>query len=373
MIRFMHTGYELEEDKFVNKNYLLSMMCGFLFSIVSTNSFAGISDSLYSAEIAVTDQSQTSRNNAIREMLGQVLIKVSGQSKIAQHPEIKRTLKSALSFASEFSFADENQRTLLSVTFNETLVDKLLKDNGFTIWDARRPTVMLWMVYEDEVGARQVLSSQSDIKLLGAAKDIAAIRGLPLLLPIWDLDDQMNVSAGDIWGQFDDKVATANARYLSDYMVLAKVTGHGISQQVSWSVFKMASSLDIFGQTSSEINMTGTDEAANIEQALAQVINQSTDYFAAQYSVDTSEDEGELLFTLSNVDSLTTYANIRQYLMSIKAVEQVTLVSAKSKEYRFKISLLGNKQSFLEVIDLDRKMAKITNYDRSLVLYQWRG
>ena len=364
---------ELKEDNVVKKHYLLSILCGLFISLLSFDSNAYVSPDLYSANMVVADQSTASRNSAIKEMLGLVLVKVSGQSKIAQNSQIKAALKSALSFASEFSFSDEPTGTVLSVSFNEVLIDRLLKKNGFTLWDSRRPTVMLWMVYETDDGTRTLLNSQTQEPLLDVAKQIAAVRGLPLLLPIWDLDDQLNVSVGDIWGQFDEKVAVANSRYVSDYMVLAKVTNHGISHQVSWSVFKMASSVDIFGHASSDISMTGTDETADIAQALSEIVNQSTDFFAAQYSVDTSESEGELIFTLTNVDSLTTYAKIKQYLKSIKAVEEVTLISAKSNEYRFKISLLGSTQSFLEVIGLDSKMSKITNYDPSLVLYQWRG
>lgn len=357
----------------IKKHFIITAVLSLFISLNTFDANAFEKEKLYQAQQVVVDQTRTTRNKAISEMFGQVLVKVSGQSKITDHPAIKTQLKSALSFATEFGFDDSDQGTKLSVTFNESLVDTLLKDNGFTLWDAKRPSVMLWMVYEDEQGARHILKEQSDAPLVITAKKAAARRGLPLLLPIWDLDDQLTVSVGDIWGQFEDKLSTANARYMSDYMILAKVLGHGISQQVSWSVFKMGNDVDIFGNTSSQISMTGSDEAATLDIALIEVINQSTDFFAQQYSVDTSEEEGSLVITLNNVDSLSTYSNILGYLNSVKAVEQVTLVNVKAQEYQFKINLLGTKQSFLDVLSLSNKMARLSNYDSSLVLFQWRG
>lgn len=364
---------ELKEEIFVNKNIFLVTISLLIMMIFNAPSYASTLKKLYQGQMAVSDQSRTSRDKAVSQIFEQVLVKISGQSKVAQHPQIKKSLRAALSFATEFSFDVTNDSPILTVEFNETLVDNLLISNGITIWDVRRPTVMLWIVYEDEQGERQVLSPQSNELLVKAVKNAAAMRGLPLLLPIWDLDDQLNVSTGDIWGQFESKVAVANARYSSDYMILAKVTSYDISQQVSWSVFKMSSAVDIFGQSPSKIAMTGNDETSSIDKALTQIVSQSTDYFASLYSVDTSEEEGDLLITLINVNSLNTYAQILDYLTSIKAVEEVILVNNKAKEYRFKIKLLGNKKSFLDVISLESRMARITNYDPSLVLYQWRG
>jgi len=340
--------------------------------LITNMSHASSLNNLYQGQMEVSDQSRRSRDKAVPVIFEQVLVKVSGQSKITLNPVIKKSLRSALSFATEFSFEIVDGAPTLTVKFNESLVDDLLKSNKITIWDVRRPSVMLWMVYEDELNARQLLSTQSIETLVSTVKKSAAKRGLPLLLPIWDLEDQMSVSTADIWGQFEDKVSIANSRYQSDFMILAKVSSHGITQQVSWSVFKMSNAVDIFGKSPSLIAMTGHDETDNIDQAIAQIISQSTDYFASQYSVDTSEDESDLSISVINVKTLTMYAKIRDYLTSIKAVDNVVLVKNQSNNYQFKIDLLGSKKSFLDIISLDKKLSRIANYDASVVLFQWQ-
>lgn len=357
----------------INKSFIFSSILFVSSLSLSCNIHAQDNESLYHGAIAVSDQSTTSRNQAIQTMFGQTLIKVSGQSKITEHPTILKEIKAALSYATEFGFESRESETMLKVSFNEELIDQLLKENGFTLWDAERPTVMLWLVYEDENGIRQIVNEQTNNDVLAGIKSVAKTRGLPLLVPIWDLDDQLVVSSGDVWGQFEDRVATANARYQSDYMILAKVTNHGISNNVSWSVFKMGNEVDIFGQTSAKISMTGTDETPSIQQAFSQVINQSTDFFAQQYSVDTTAGDGSIVLTLTNVDSLARYADIVDYLNSIKAVEHIVLVNVKGQEYQFKIDLLGNQSAFLDLINLGSKMTSITNYDPDLVLFEWRG
>ncbi|MGB0832948.1 MAG: DUF2066 domain-containing protein [Psychrobium sp.] len=356
-----------------NKSVLFSSMLLAASFSVPNAALAQSSQSLYHASAPISDQSNTARNEAIKSMFGQVLVKVSGQSKITDHPTIQQEIAKALSYASGYGFNQSASGSELAVTFNEQLIDELLKQNGFTLWDAERPSVMLWLVYEDEQGNRQILNEQSSPQLLADIKQIAKVRGLPLLVPLWDLDDQMVVSAGDVWGQFEDKVAIANARYRSDYMILGKVTNYGFSKNVSWSVFKMGSDVDIFGHTSAEISMTGSDDATSLNGAFKEIINQSTDFFAKQYSVDTTAKDGDLMVTLTNIDSLGRYAQAVEYLKSIKAVEDVVLVKVKANEYSFKVRLLGSRDSFLDLINLGSKMSQIVNYDPSLVLFEWRG
>ncbi|MCG7531674.1 DUF2066 domain-containing protein [Psychrobium sp. MM17-31] len=356
-----------------NKSVLFSSMLLAASLSVSNVALAQSNQTLYQASAPVSGQSNTARNEAIKSMFGQVLVKVSGQSKITEHPTIQQEIAKALSYASGFGFNQTASGNELAVTFNEQLIDELLKQNGFTLWDAERPSVMLWLVYEDEQGNRQILNEQSSPQLLADIKKIAKVRGLPLLVPLWDLDDQMVVSAGDVWGQFEDKVAVANARYRSDYMILGKVTNYGFSKNVSWSVFKMGSDVDIFGQTSADISMTGSDDATSLNGAFNEIINQSTDFFAKQYSVDTTAKDGDMMVTLTNIDSLRRYAQAVEYLKSIKAVEDVVLVKVKANEYSFKVQLLGSRDSFLDLINLGSKMSQIVNYDPSLVLFEWRG
>lgn len=341
--------------------------------MMSGNLTANTVTELYNGTLVVNDQSTTSRNKAIKTLFEQTLIKVSGKKDIANYPEIKISIKNALSYTSEFSFDNIKGITFLNVEFSESLIDQLLRSNGITLWDIRRPTAMLWLVYENEKGERQLLTSQVNDKLFETAKKIAADRGIPLYLPLWDLDDQLELSISDLWGQFGDKVASANARYVSDYMILAKVSSQGFNQQVSWNIYKMSSNVDAFGQASSDIKTAGNEETESIEQAIHQIINQSTDYFVSQYSVDTSKDVGELFITLNNIDSLTTYVDVVNYLKSIKAVDKITLVSNKMQEYQFKVKLIGDKQSLIDAISLGNKMSKIINYDPTLILFQWQG
>lgn len=371
MLNFGYSWHVKLEDKLVNKNNLFNFVVALLLVLLSIQVNANNMTNLYNGKILVSDQSIVSRNQAIEILFERTLIKVSGQGKIAQHPSIKPQMEKALSFATAFSFGNENGKVYLNVAFNEKLVDELLRSNGVTLWGVRRPSAMLWLVYEDENGHRKLLNSHTNDELSLAAKTAASNRGLPLLLPIWDLDEQLILSIADVWGQFENKVAMANTRYLSDYMILAKVTNHGVSQKVNWKVYKISS--DDFGQVVSENKMIGNDEAINIDDALQQIVGQSTDYFATQYGVDTSQDKGELLITLVNIHSLETYVNVVNYLKSIKAVDSLVLVNNKKHQYQFKVKLIGDKKSLVDVISLGNKMMEIANDDPNQILYQWGG
>ena len=51
--------------------------------------------------------------------------------------------------------------------------------------------------------------------------------GLPVSLPLMDLDDNMAVTATDVWGRFADPVLKASQRYGAEMVVLGKLSPEG--------------------------------------------------------------------------------------------------------------------------------------------------
>ncbi|NRA62798.1 MAG: DUF2066 domain-containing protein [Psychrobium sp.] len=348
---------------------MIGMALGLTSALTSSVVHAKQVDGLYRAKIAVTNQSVASRNAAISLLFRQVLVKVSGQSAALENPQLIKRLGDALSYAAEFNFVTQNRQLLLSVKFNESRIDQLLKSTGTPIWGNSRPTVMLWMSYLDEPAQdRQVLNTQQSGNLPGLIKQHATARGLPLLLPLWDLDDQMVLSISDIWGQFSDKVAVANLRYQSDYLIIAKVSEQGLSQHLNWAIYKTN---DVNAMQHTDIVFSGSDEFSNMEQALVALVEQSADYFAEQYSVDTTVEARQIQFVVENIDTLWRYAQVGDYLRSIKAISSVTLIRNVGPNFTFSAKYLGNRESLLDVIALEKKLFQQATDENGNTVYQW--
>ena len=54
----------------------------------------------------------------------------------------------------------------------------------------------------------------------------------------------------------------------------------------------------------------------------------------------------EFVMDVANVDSLTTYVEITDFLTAMSSVQEMMLLQANGNNHRFKLRLLGSKQAF---------------------------
>lgn len=221
LIAVLESNYEsIQDESGVNKFFILVATTLLILFTIPAN--AKEIKGLYQADTAVASQSTRERRQALKALLGKVLIKVSGQSNVVENPDIIRGVKKAVNMVTEFSFQRRDNQLMLSATFDSVRVDGLLKEANIPVWGSLRPSVMVWMGIEDN-GQRRVISETEHGNLLDTINNVADVRGLPLLLPVMDLEDQMNIDINDIWGRFSESVAKANLRYGTDYLIIAKV------------------------------------------------------------------------------------------------------------------------------------------------------
>lgn len=328
---------------------------------------AQLVESLYSASTPVATQSTAERNAAIKRVFASVLIKISGQSDIVDNKDINKAITSALSYVTTFNFETHNGQLQLIASFNESSVDALLKQSSISIWGNQRPTAMLWLAHEGEQHQRLVVSDDSANTTGIMVKNQAQARGMPMLLPLWDLDDQFSVTASEVWGLFSDSIALANARYATDYMVLAKVSEYGLNQQLNWAIYKQ----NPLSHDYREIVASGLDEFVDYPTAIKALVDQTTDFFARQYSVDTSGETGLTEFVVTNIDSIGKYVKVSDYLSSLKSLESLQLVANQQQTFTFRAKLLGNEQALKDVLQLEKRLVEQYSFELNASTYVW--
>jgi len=328
---------------------------------------AKLVDSLYSADKDVVNQSTTERNKAISSLFESVLVKISGRSDVLNEPLVMEQRKHAMSYITTFNYQKLSGQTRLVAAFNESSIDNLLKQAGVSIWGSQRPTAMIWLAYRDENNVRHVVSDDGNDDYASTLKGAAKARGMPMLLPLWDLEDQFSVSAAEVWGMFPDSIGQANVRYATDFMVLSKITHVGLTVQLNWAIYK-GNSADY-----NDIVASGLDELSSYDLALAALVDQTSDFFARQYSVDTSAHSGEQMFVVTNIDSIAKYAETLAYLNGLKGLETVYLKHNKHHVFTFAATVLGNPQSLIEVLKLEQRLIETFDDERGESVYLWQG
>lgn len=182
---------------------------------------------LYSAETIVTGETNLAeRKRGLRETLGRVIVKVSGDARLADDPRLAGLQDQAPEFVSGFAYEDRKKGIQISdeqgtrdrsfffrVAFVPERIDTAIRGLGGRPWGTERPRTLVVLGIEDLVG-RYVLGRES-ARGYGQREAVRSARrrlGLPLVLPRLDAADQDSVGFGTL-----DTGATALAgRYGAD-------------------------------------------------------------------------------------------------------------------------------------------------------------
>ncbi|NVK57389.1 MAG: DUF2066 domain-containing protein [Alteromonadaceae bacterium] len=178
---------------------------------------------LSSGRVPVKDKSSQSLSTATKTALEQVLIKLTGQDDITDYQSINTIRANSNRFLRAYRFTEEQDQLYLVAEFDQGLIENALIEQGLPIWGNRRPDALIWLVVEDEVGNRRIVDDSSNGTLAKALRQKADNRGVPLAMPLMDLDDTLNITPYDVWGLFPGQLLAAANRYAVDYVLAGRI------------------------------------------------------------------------------------------------------------------------------------------------------
>ena len=336
-------------------------------------------ENLYQAEVLSDSQSDAQRRIDASEGLSQVLTRVSGRSDILQNLVIVAALKTPEQYYSEFSYARveagndeaaalpqpgldplpaETPRQVMRIRFAPSLIAKILREADLPVWGSNRPSVLSWMAIDDESG-RQVLGEANPSLFAKTLNQAARARGVPLLLPLWDLEDSRGVSSSEIWGRFLGRIEAASKRYSPDKILVFRAESEFTNQwRGDWSLGEGGQwrSGTVYGESQAQL-------ATALVGVLASVLSE-------QYGVTSTRSEVRL--TVEGITEIQDYAEVSRYLEGLTQVMSVQPVRVLTDMVEFKLRSEGEVQQIIDVIALDRKLSLLRLDESSSTLwYRW--
>jgi len=311
---------------------------------------------LYEAEMYVPDQSRRERGLAMSAALAEVVTRVSGRPDARLRPGVAKAIRQSARLLQQYRYralppalreadlpGDDPQRIFFR--FDRLAVDRLLRDNGLPVWGATRPVVLAWVVVEDTAG-RRLLAADNPQPLRGAVVEAAQRLGLPLILPLMDLQDETRVSVGDVWGRFLEPVRRASQRYHPEVLLLGRLFRDPSGDwQADWRV-----------------DEDGVGEQWHSDGALAdEAVNAGMlrllDWLSARYApLDQGEAGRQLIFTVLGVHSLADFARVDRYLRSLQQVATVQPRVFADDRVEFVLALHVGVASLVQTIALGRML-----------------
>ena len=198
-----------------------SVACLWGLLLLATASHAARLDTLFQAEVNAAGRGAAAREAALGRALQDVLVRVTGSAESASQSRAQSLLKQPGRFVEQFRFLElpgrlpgQPPQLRLWVQFDGVALSREIRQAGLPYWGPERPDVLAWLAIDDR-GRRYLVSETGESSAAGTLMRAARHRGLPLTLPLMDLEDQRAVQFTDVWGGFVGTVNEASQRYRS--------------------------------------------------------------------------------------------------------------------------------------------------------------
>lgn len=324
-----------------------------LLLLVGLTARAEVVSTLYDARVEVEQRGDQALRRAASQGLADVLVRVSGRTDVARAQIVQPALRDAQSLLRQYRYEAETdegrQRLFLVLNFSEMEVNRLLSQSGLPVWDKNRPRTLVWLVMDD-VNGRRFVNEADNPDVVETLRNTASQRGLPLVFPVLDIDDKLQLTTGQVWAMDLPAVRAASERYRAPNILTGRLTR--LSR----------------GWIANLVHLSSRDEnlldaqSETLAAALGPAINRIADELAEQYAVVRSEQrELSANIVVSGVNDFRDYARLVTYLESVAVIEHANPVWVSGSQMVVRLHLQGDMEKARQFFLLDKKILEDSN------------
>lgn len=308
---------------------------------------------LYEAEVPVTAQDATQRQDAMRAALAEVLVKVTGNRNVGSVPGVTELVSNAPQYAQQYVYRaapplpgakpGTSSGKVMWVRFDRDVLNRVLRQANIGIWGRGRPSLLLWLDLREQ-NERSVISADNKPEWKQFIDNVAKARGVPISLPSLDVDDLANLQAVDLWTAPPEEIMRLSARYQPEAILVGRVEVRDGVWQGAWSLYDQ--------DNRQSWNAPGDSRDGAVFDGLQGAI----DEMSALYTNAGVADSGTLL-QVSDVIRLESYARVSKYLSSLASVTRLQLVRIEGTDLIFRVEVQGGMQRLANDIRLGATLA----------------
>ncbi len=359
-------------------------------------------EALFEISVPVDDQSNSKRLQATKEALKTIVVRVSGRSSAATNSIFRISARKSSTYIQRYLYRKKDitnddgstsQQLMLDLFFDESSIRNLLKETGLPRWGSNRPEVLIWLAMGNQqqrfllgtenqelieaistdnfqIGVHnelepvpkavpnkdvksqfnEVIKLEAEVKptinLQQIISEQAKQRGLPIILPLMDLEDSINITVTDVWGRFVQPIRLASNRYNHDAIVAAQILKTEEGWFSNWLMLHK------------DRTISWELQAESLESSLKIGVDTIADQLANQYGVfEDSLLHNELLISVRNISSLKEYAALMDYLQSLTSIHAVNIAKVQPNQLHLRITLIGERESMLQEISLNNQLS----------------
>ncbi len=311
---------------------------------------------LYEASVSVPDQSAAARSVALQQALAAVLVKITGERAAPGLPALADVLKDPSQFLQQYRYqqatTDGNAASTPTVLFDLTrtgtpaipptnltlwakfdpeVLNHAVRSANEPLWGQERPVTLVWLAIED-ASSKGILSATNNPAVMQAMTSAADERGIALIFPRMDAQDQQSVAFPDISNDDVVRIQQASQVYKADATLVGSVYMTTPGQYAArWQLAAGSES-----QT-----WTATPDA--IANVTAEGIQTSVDRFAQWYAVAAgSTGISGVTVSIAGINNVDAYAKVLAYLSGLTAVKGVQVTRMENATAYFSLDTHGS-------------------------------
>lgn len=374
-----------------------------VLSVAAASASAGQLVNVYRADALVKTQAESERNAAARATFGQVIVRVSGQRSALKHPAVQQAINNAQNYLFGFTYQSSNQKITekgkvfpavkLQLNYSPEAIDQLLRQSQLPLWPAQRPTVLIWLVAQDQTGLHLVPEPNA----LQALQVQAAYRGLPVVSPKMDLEDSLSLSADDVWKMDLAKIQAASVRYKADAILVGRYTPYTMGplppvidpNVIQPDAVEILPEPGAATETPAPVTETGdasvieqpqgpwigewhliqggssqvfTDETPEVAGLFESAIDHAADYFAGQYAImPTNQGPQVIVLRVGNITNFGDFKRVQSYLDELAMVRRMEVLRVNSDSLLVALTTEGDKKLLMSTLALGNKLSPIAS------------
>ncbi len=317
---------------------------------------------MYEAETLVVDQSAESRKAATRVCLRMVLVKLTGERNALEKIALTPLLNQSEKFVRQYRYKEIQIGTSgpdatpatelrLSVKFDEETLNKSLRESGIPVWGRERPSILLWVVIE-RANRRLFASLEETPELLELLYKRSEQRGISIIFPLMDLEDDAQIQPSDVWGEFKEPVMAASARYNADIILTASIMSpaEGIWEG-RWTTYRGDKAYNEW-----------VTEADLLEVALEEGMDGAADMLAAEFArASVYTRLGDVEMVIGDVNSVDQYAQVINYLKSLSSISEIHVTEVQAGKMKLALTVHGGELAVVQAVSLGRVLEPVEN------------
>ena len=254
---------------------------------------------------------------------------------------LRRAIRESDRYVRQYSFRSDSMgsaptASILVVEFESKTIVELLRSESLPIWRLERPRTLIWYEYSSQDEAKML--SDSDISSI-PWKQTAYERGVPLIVPLMDLEDRKFVTDASVSGRFDSDFLQASARYNAELIVIVRsIALHFERQRIFVELW------------SDELNsMEMSFDAVPGETVAVAVVGRIAKILAKQFAI-LPHQASTFRIAIRGIDSIREYKSVMTIVGQYELIDTVAVASVSAGLLELKISTPMSQQQLSSLL-----------------------